>query len=234
MWQEGPGFESWSSSIAQVRVTLATDTIFQTPHRARALCTNKNYWEVATQPCMCCIFIFVYICSMTWGTTIYAHFFQATPPNEPTATLANSTILHLQLYCNILFIILLSSATSTSIYILNVKRKTWIETKPNPTGSHDSRIWRYHTEGMFWPFLGLAFAEGHTKKSCDLMPVVGNMKQQDSGQNRCRNPLLTSFAWLVNTPTVLCCVACTASSKRAPYATQRMPTRPHTLQHQSE
>jgi len=183
---------------------------------------------------MCCIFIFVYICSMTWGTTIYAHFFQATPPNEPTATLANSTILHLQLYCNILFIILLSSATSTSIYILNVKRKTWIETKPNPTGSHDSRIWRYHTEGMFWPFLGLAFAEGYTKRSRDLLPV-GNMRQQDS-QNRCRNPLLTSIAWLVNTRTVLCCVACTATAARranggGPYATH---AHTDTLQHQSE
>jgi hypothetical protein len=40
LWPEGPGFESRSPHIAQVRVRLATNTLSQTPHRAGALCTG--------------------------------------------------------------------------------------------------------------------------------------------------------------------------------------------------
>jgi len=40
LWPEGPGFESRSPRIAQARVRLATNTFYQTPHRAGALCTG--------------------------------------------------------------------------------------------------------------------------------------------------------------------------------------------------
>ena len=40
------GFESRSPRIAQARVRLATDTLPQTPHRARALCTGYTHLDV--------------------------------------------------------------------------------------------------------------------------------------------------------------------------------------------
>ena len=59
LWLEGPGFESRSPRIAQVRVRLATNTLPQTPHRAGALCTGYALFASGNlrQLCLKCGFV---------------------------------------------------------------------------------------------------------------------------------------------------------------------------------